>query len=46
MTFNKCSINFKLYGELYDEYSGEPIEITHENSDMYGEQKLGGFFNI
>lgn len=37
MTFNKCSINGALYGEIYDEYTGEPIEITHENCDMYGE---------
>jgi phospholipid-translocating ATPase len=36
MTFNKCSIHTDLYGELYDEYTGEPIEITHENCDMYG----------
>lgn len=27
MTFNKCSIGGKLYGEVYDEITGEPLEI-------------------
>ena len=27
MTFNKCSINHKLYGYIYDKYNNE-IEIT------------------
>ena len=28
MTFNKCSINGKLYGEIIDENTGEPVVIT------------------
>lgn len=28
MNFNKCSINGKLYGEVIDETSGEPIVIN------------------
>ncbi len=27
MTFNKCSINGKLYGDLYDRH-GQPVDIT------------------
>lgn len=27
MTFNKCTIMGKLYGEVYDEDTGEPLEI-------------------
>ncbi|RWS24531.1 phospholipid-transporting ATPase ID-like protein, partial [Leptotrombidium deliense] len=30
MTFNKCSISSRLYGELIDDVSGEPLEITED----------------
>jgi thiamine biosynthesis lipoprotein ApbE len=28
MTFNKCSIAGKTYGDIIDPKTGEPIEIT------------------
>lgn len=38
MTFNKCSINGKAYGDVVDEY-GNPMDITevgtHDLSDHY-----------
>uniref|UniRef100_A0A8C1TP94 Phospholipid-transporting ATPase n=1 Tax=Cyprinus carpio TaxID=7962 RepID=A0A8C1TP94_CYPCA len=30
MTFNKCSINGKSYGDVIDHYSGQSLEITEE----------------
>ncbi|KTG01934.1 hypothetical protein cypCar_00044363 [Cyprinus carpio] len=30
MTFNKCSINGKSYGDVIDHYSGQRLEITEE----------------
>ncbi|CAG2108054.1 unnamed protein product, partial [Medioppia subpectinata] len=30
MTFNKCSINNNLYGEVLDEMTGEQLEITED----------------
>lgn len=30
MTFNKCSINGMMYGEVLDEDTGEPLEITED----------------
>ncbi|KAI2664891.1 Phospholipid-transporting ATPase ID [Labeo rohita] len=30
MTFNKCSINGKSYGDVIDNYSGQRLEITEE----------------
>jgi phospholipid-translocating ATPase len=30
MTFNKCSIMSKMYGEILDEVTGEPLEITED----------------
>ncbi|RWS09297.1 phospholipid-transporting ATPase ID-like protein, partial [Dinothrombium tinctorium] len=30
MTFNKCSISGRLYGEVIDEISGEPLEIIED----------------
>jgi len=30
MTFNKCSIGSNLYGEVLDEITGEPLEITED----------------
>ncbi|KAM6902301.1 phospholipid-transporting ATPase ID-like [Xenentodon cancila] len=33
MTFNKCSINGKAYGELYD-FSGQRVEITEKTESV------------
>lgn len=27
MTFNKCSINGKVYGDILDEKTGEPVDV-------------------
>jgi len=27
MTFNKCSINSKVYGDILDEKTGEPVDV-------------------
>ncbi len=34
MTFNKCSINGKLYGYIYDEANNE-IEITEVSNYVF-----------
>ncbi|TRY55627.1 hypothetical protein DNTS_008832 [Danionella cerebrum] len=34
MTFNKCSINGKSYGDVYQQYSGERLEITEETTPV------------
>lgn len=35
MTFNKCSINGRLYGEVKDYATGEMIDITNENEHLF-----------
>ena len=30
MTFNKCTVSDRLYGDIIDEVTGEPIEITED----------------
>uniref|UniRef100_A0A671LGU0 Phospholipid-transporting ATPase n=1 Tax=Sinocyclocheilus anshuiensis TaxID=1608454 RepID=A0A671LGU0_9TELE len=34
MTFNKCSINGKSYGDVIDHYSGQRLEITEEMTSV------------
>ncbi|XP_054724801.1 phospholipid-transporting ATPase ID-like [Uloborus diversus] len=34
MTFNKCSIAGKCYGDLIDENTGEPVEITENTTPV------------
>lgn len=35
MTFNKCTINGHIYGELRDRSTGEAIDITGENEHLF-----------
>ncbi|XP_021332106.1 phospholipid-transporting ATPase ID [Danio rerio] len=34
MTFNKCSINGKSYGDVFQHYSGQTLEITEETTPV------------
>ncbi|KAG9511169.1 putative phospholipid-transporting ATPase IM [Fragariocoptes setiger] len=35
MTFNKCTIDGVMYGEVYDPVTDEPVEITSENFHLF-----------
>lgn len=35
MTFNKCTINGRLYGEVKDFASGEMVDVTGENEHLF-----------
>jgi len=43
MTFNKCSINGILYGEVKDFATGEMIDVTAENEHLFEPVDFGSF---
>lgn len=43
MTFNKCTINGQLYGEVKDYATGEMIDITNENEHLFEPINFGEF---
>lgn len=43
MTFNKCSINGMLYGEVKDYATGEMVDVTSENAHLFEPINFGEF---
>ena len=46
MTFNKCSINGKCYGDIIDDKTGEPIDVDEVKKNSHVMTRLLKSLNL